>query len=425
MRNTKTTKYALVSSVISIFLCAVMLIGTTFAWFTDEANTNVNTIQAGTLDLTFEDAAGADLEGASLAWVKADGSENVLWEPGCTYETSAAYIKNEGNLAFKYKIGVNGIKGNAILLDVVDFSILVGEDEVNLEEFEGKLLPGEKTKFAIVAHMDEEAGNEYQNHKIENLSVVIKATQLDYEYDSNGNDYDKDATVDDINGKKIIILTDENSADAINVADDEDVILDMNNKTLTNVIVNNGKLDAAGGDIDFTGTAITNNGEAIFADIDMNIGDAANYGIIARAGSTTTFNNVNIVSGGGAIGATDGAKVVFNSGSIHVDSDSTSGRYLFYAEGEGSEITINGGKFSWDKNDNTKRAYVYANSGTTVYITGGTFGAASTRSGYTAGILGNGTVIITGGTFGFNPSAWLAPGYVAVEADGVWTVSAE
>ena len=59
-------------------------------------------------------------------------------------------------------------------------------------------------------------------------------------------------------------------------------------------------------------------------------------------------------------------------------------------------------------------------------VNGGTFGKASTRSGYTAGILGSGTVIIKGGTFGFDPSAWVADGYTATkdETTKTWTVAA-
>ena len=134
---------------------------------------------------------------------------------------------------------------------------------------------------------------------------------------------------------------------------------------------------------------------------------------------------MEITSNGGGIGATAGSSVTFNSGSVYVDSPSTSGRYIFFAEGAGATITINGGNFSWDSADNQKRAYIYASEGTTVYVNGGTFGKASTRSGYTAGILGSGTVSITGGTFGFNPSTWVATGYKATENNGTWTVTAE
>ena len=54
MNNTKTTKRALLSSVLAMLICITMLIGTTFAWFTDTASTAVNKIQAGTLNVALE-----------------------------------------------------------------------------------------------------------------------------------------------------------------------------------------------------------------------------------------------------------------------------------------------------------------------------------------------------------------------------------
>ena len=186
------------------------------------------------------------------------------------------------------------------------------------------------------------------------------------------------------------------------------------------------------GVIDFTESVKTDyiqiNGTEVVLEMnnqEVESGTPAHYSLIAK-GSKVTINNANINSGGGGIGAVDGAEVTFNGGTLAVNSTSTSGRYLFYAEGEGTVITINGGEFSFSKTLNQKRAYICAMAGTTVYVKGGTFGEASTRSGYTAGILTyeDGKVIITGGTFGFNPSTWVADGYQAVENAGVWTVSA-
>ena len=162
-----------------------------------------------------------------------------------------------------------------------------------------------------------------------------------------------------------------------------------------------------------------------FTDVDMKTGTPSDYSSINRSGSVAEYNNVNIASAGGGVAAADGAKVVFNSGSVDVSTTSTSGRYLFYAEGAGSEIVINGGTFSFSKTLNQKRAYVYAGTGTKVIINGGTFGPASTRSGYTAGLLGDGEIIITGGTFGFDPTKWVADGYKAVKTGNTWVVSAE
>ena len=54
MTNSKSTKRALVSSTLAILMCMTMLIGTTFAWFTDTASTAVNKIQSGKLDVALE-----------------------------------------------------------------------------------------------------------------------------------------------------------------------------------------------------------------------------------------------------------------------------------------------------------------------------------------------------------------------------------
>ena len=155
-------------------------------------------------------------------------------------------------------------------------------------------------------------------------------------------------------------------------------------------------------------------------------GSATAYGIVADGeGVDLVINDADIDSKGGGVGAVNGANVVFNGDKLAVNSGSTSGRYLFYLEGAGSTITINEGEFSFSSTLNQKRAYIYAGAGTTAYVKGGTFGKASTRSGYTAGILGEGTVIITGGTFGFDPSAWVAPGYKVVKNGDKYYVVAE
>lgn len=157
----------------------------------------------------------------------------------------------------------------------------------------------------------------------------------------------------------------------------------------------------------------------VAADFTLNInenvtftsGNATNYGIIVNSGTTTINGDGNIKSNGGGIGITNGANIIFNGGNLDINTTSTSGRYLFYLVGEGSTATINGGNFDFNKTQNQKRAYIYAEEGTTVYVKGGNFGKASTRDGYTTGILGNGTVIITGGSFKFDPSAWVPTDY--------------
>lgn len=189
-------------------------------------------------------------------------------------------------------------------------------------------------------------------------------------------------------------------------------------------IINKGDIAVNGGAVESAVAGIENTGNAVLTDVDMTAGSPANYAAISYEGSYTEYNNMNLVSAGGGIGAT-GGKTVFNSGSIAVNTTSTSGRYIFYVVGEGTELVINDGTFSFSKTLNQKRAYIYVGAGATVTVNGGNFGPASTRSGYTAGILGDGTVIIKGGTFGFNPSNWVADGYEAVKDGSVWNVIAK
>ncbi len=214
------------------------------------------------------------------------------------------------------------------------------------------------------------------------------------------------------------------AAESFAVQEGIKVSFDFGGNTISGAsIMNSGEIAVNGGSLEAAASGLDNSGKAVLTDIKMNAGDADNYAAVGREGSYTEYNNVNIVSAGGGIGV-NGGKAVFNSGSVDVNSTSTSGRYVFFVVGEGAELVINDGTFAFSKTLNQKRAYIYADAGTTVIVNGGNFGAASTRSGYTAGIMGNGTVIIKGGTFGFNPSNWVAEGYEAVKDGSVWTVAA-
>ena len=49
-----SSKKALLLSVLSMVICVSMLIGSTFAWFTDSATASVNKIQSGNLEIELE-----------------------------------------------------------------------------------------------------------------------------------------------------------------------------------------------------------------------------------------------------------------------------------------------------------------------------------------------------------------------------------
>ena len=197
MKEKKTTKRALISSVLALALCVVMLIGTTFAWFTDTASTGVNKIQSGNLDvaLQMKDTNGewVSAEGQTLTFKTKDNraADKILWEPGCTYELPELRVVNNGNLALKYKVEISGIKGDAKLNEVIDWTVNDAAIDLTEQHLAAK---AEGTPFTIKGHMQESAGNEYQNLSIEGISVTVYATQDTVESDSHDNQYDKNAT---------------------------------------------------------------------------------------------------------------------------------------------------------------------------------------------------------------------------------------
>ena len=194
MTNRKSTKRALLGSIMAMVLCLAMLVGATFAWFTDTASTGVNKIQAGNLDVVLEmqnaDGKWVSAEGKTLDFVKAADAkgEAILWEPGCTYELPALQIRNNGNLALKYKVIITGINGSAKLNEAIEWTI--GDVAMGAEQH---LAAGESNAFTIKGHMKESAGNEYMNESIDGIAITVVATQDTVESDSFDKDYDADA----------------------------------------------------------------------------------------------------------------------------------------------------------------------------------------------------------------------------------------
>ena len=225
--NAKTTKRALVSSVLAIVLCLAMLIGTTFAWFTDTASTGVNKIQAGNLDVELE--YSTDM----VNWQPATSTtklfdDNTLWDPGVT-EVVYLRVKNAGNLALKYTMGLksNVVFSTGTNIDGKSYNIgdylkmgtatvteklatreaawaaVSGNVDLikNLKPFvEGMpTLEARKTAdpIALVIYMPTEVGNEANAGSkasyVARLGIEVNATQATVENDSFGNTYDEKA----------------------------------------------------------------------------------------------------------------------------------------------------------------------------------------------------------------------------------------
>ena len=232
----KNARRALLMSVLSLLVCVSMLVGTTFAWFTDSVTSGSNIIKSGTLDIVLEYWDGdswEDAEGKVIPFVAADGRDQsqILWEPGCTYEMAPIRVRNEGNLNTKFLILLNGVTGDEKLMEAIELktrvnnipdSLLNGSAGNVYQRFEdaeidifygvpegnvvfdhslaakGEVTPGTghtdtSPEFTIFGHMAEEAGNEYQNLAIEGISITVIATQETYESDSFDKYYDQNA----------------------------------------------------------------------------------------------------------------------------------------------------------------------------------------------------------------------------------------
>ena len=209
----KRTKTKLVSSIVTLLICFAMLIGSTFAWFTDSVTSSGNIIKSGTLDVEMYWADGTEAPD-STTW--ADASTGAIfnydkWEPGCV-EVRHIKIANEGTLALKYQIKIvaNGeVSDLADVIDVyyVDSAVRVS-DRAQLPDANklgtlkevlanisttasGNLKATEKHTITLALKMQESAGNEYQGLSIgTDFKVVLMATQDNVEEDAFDENYD-------------------------------------------------------------------------------------------------------------------------------------------------------------------------------------------------------------------------------------------
>lgn len=228
MTTKKTTKRALLGSVIAIALCLVMLLGTTFAWFTDTANTAVNKIQVGNLDVQLEYSKDF------VKWTKVTDTtklfeDSTLWEPGHT-EVFYLRVKNAGTLALKYTLGLYNLYENSgknvaghryylsnfVKMGAVDATAAYAnrEEAINAVSAEAKLIgdiggksvaaeklePNDVKVYAMVVYMPTEVGNEanpknndpYWAAKL-SFGVRVDATQAMSESDFFDKKYDEKA----------------------------------------------------------------------------------------------------------------------------------------------------------------------------------------------------------------------------------------
>jgi len=207
-----------------------MLLGTTYAWFTDSVESGVNKIIAGNLDVELyyanePDGSYESVESVGDVFVAPTGSEKGLWEPG---HTEVAYLKvvNNGDLALKYSlqvkpsnevVGKNTDGGDIKLSEILKFGATepsatapaaytresaiesVKSSSAKLTEYveTGMLEAGKEHYVALVVYMPETVGNEANYRGADkpeiDFAITLFATQAEAESDSFGSDYDNGA----------------------------------------------------------------------------------------------------------------------------------------------------------------------------------------------------------------------------------------
>ena len=344
MTSSKSTKRALITSALAILMCAAMLIGATFAWFTDTASTGVNKIVSGNLKV---DIIGADsdshiekLNFTKAATTDAEAGAEILWEPGCRYLTEGFRIANKGNLALKWKAQVNtgttaANEGNFDLLDVIDFYLVTKaadgtETETALDEFTGNLKKTETSDvYYIKGVMQTTAGNDYQGLTLDGISITVVATQDTVESDSFNNQYDKDAEypisvttgdelqaiVSNATAPVNIVLTNSITTNNFVIPADKDVTLDLNGCTVTNAeshtILNKGHLTLTDSSADKSGQIISLKGNTAALRNGDNAVCVVEGGTISRDGANG--NTWHVVENFGKM-TFNGGKVVLKNG---------------------------------------------------------------------------------------------------------------
>ena len=215
MTKQKSIKRALLMSALSLLACVSMLVGSTFAWFTDSVASKGNKIQSGNLDIqllmadntgNYNDISNSAKPIFGAGSIAQDVNGETLWEPG---KTQVAYlaIKNNGNLALKYKVALDVENVSKDLYKVMEYAVIADAKHASVKEWtvgntvtkgvqtvtaDVSLAPGASHFFALAIHMNEEAGNDYQGGQV-NFDLTILATQDTVEYDSFNNRYDANA----------------------------------------------------------------------------------------------------------------------------------------------------------------------------------------------------------------------------------------
>ena len=506
MKNLKTIKKALISSVLSLILCFSMLLGTTFAWFTDTVSSGNTVITAGNLDVELYHADkgtnGAD-EKVDDSTLLFDDVDSKKWEPGAMAWEKLT-VENKGNLNLKYQLTlkaldatvVNGISFASMLkVAVVDETFVYTRENVeaipaekwsdlatftltgNLEGTpEGATENPSKTYGVIIWWQPSDIDDTFNiaEEVSVKVGVTLVATQQIGENDSTGDNYDEDAWHPDMkvynaqdlqaalnNGVTNIQLMSDIELDGKSIIIPPAVmgyamrstpiatVIDLNGKSIIAnnnreagaVIVNNGYLIIRGDEnsviantamngasaIENNGIMLIEGGSYVGAPSDLSPNYAAYAINTIGAGTELTIRNAN-VSGRGAVAATKGSKAIIESGTYHTPEAAWA--HAVYANGEGTEVIINGGTFSEGYAASATNWGMYqicSIEKAKVTVNGGNFEEWDCANGYDLHTASDGVIEIFAGTFADNPASqngkdFTVDGYKSVANNGKYYV---
>ena len=407
MKRRNVTRNALFTSIISLLLCVSMLVGTTFAWFTDSVESGRNVIAAGNLDVELYHSdhkeTDAKVDGSTMLF---DDVTPNLWEPGAlAYEN--LQVKNLGTLALKYQLSltvldetvVNGYKLSDVIMvgtKAGGFTAdsregIIGEvtewtklSAFKLDNSTKPLAAGAAAeKIGIVLYWQPNSNDIDNRYNLNNgqtgtlqlsIGVNLFATQVEAESDSFGPDYDEDAW-----DNALLVTTAEDLKAAI-AAGNEEIML-ANDIALTEA------LEIPAG----TTLALNLNGKTL---------SNANGYVIENYGAVTITGNGTLTGMGGI--RSRGGRLTINDGNFYSSSRWQDGAYQHTLKAENSEVVINGGNFDATVKGQTN-AMFNASENATITINGGNFknveGDLTQFDPYIFTYEKNGQVVIKNGTF--------------------------
>ena len=182
MKASRKIKRAFLGGALLTIITVLLMLGSTMAWFQD-SEVVINTYTFGDLKVDIVNEQDVVIAESPMQFIKPGGvyqEGEYLFEPGATFQLKEFYIKNSGNVALKYRLELDasGAEGDTELLDAMDTYATMDGSAFELKTETSTLAAGQKSgPVKIFLHMQEGAGNEYQDLTVKGLVVKVIAVQ--------------------------------------------------------------------------------------------------------------------------------------------------------------------------------------------------------------------------------------------------------